>query len=156
MMKHLQENEIHSIADLVEYYHHVNWNQSLYVGIEWERSGIFRDDQTPVPYLGENGYNAILHKLVEEVGWEIISENEEIRVLPSKVTDVWSWRDHRKKIYIILPENCVFITMKLLRWEMFLELVGSLLDNSRSMKMQKSPCLKKNDMTFFKISVTQK
>jgi len=68
------KTEIHSVDDLVEYYHCVNWDQSLYVGIEWERSGVFRDTQAPVPYMGENGYNAILQKLVAEVGWEIISE----------------------------------------------------------------------------------
>ena len=44
------------------------------IGIEWERSGIYRDTGKPVAYIGTNGYLAILQKLVEEVGWEIKDE----------------------------------------------------------------------------------
>ncbi|MCF7844941.1 MAG: hypothetical protein K9M03_03895 [Kiritimatiellales bacterium] len=76
MIEDSSKKEIGSAQDLVEYYNNVNWDQSLYVGIEWERSGIYRNSQDPVSYLGENGYNAILHKLVEEVGWDILGEKE--------------------------------------------------------------------------------
>jgi glutamate--cysteine ligase len=67
---------IHSLDELVAYYHRVNWERNLYVGIEWERSGIYRDTFAPVQYEGDNGYNAVLHKLVEEAGWGIVEEDE--------------------------------------------------------------------------------
>lgn len=72
-----EEQSITSIDDLVTYYRRVNWEKHLYVGIEWERSGVYREDYTPVQYEGENGYNAVLHKLVEEVGWEVIESDED-------------------------------------------------------------------------------
>ncbi len=59
----------------MQHYCQANKEKTLYVGIEWERSGIYRDTMTPVPYKGERGYNAVLHKLVEEAGWEIHEQN---------------------------------------------------------------------------------
>lgn len=46
------------------------------VGIEWERSGVYRDTMRPVPYTGTQGYLAVLRKLVQEVGWQIVEEEE--------------------------------------------------------------------------------
>ena len=46
------------------------------VGIEWERSGIYRDTLRPVPYTGTQGYLAVLNKLVQEAGWQIVEEEE--------------------------------------------------------------------------------
>jgi glutamate--cysteine ligase len=59
--------------DLVEYYRSVNKDGSLYVGIEWERSGVYRDTLEPVKYDDDKGYLAVLKKLASEVGWEILS-----------------------------------------------------------------------------------
>lgn len=68
---------IRSVDELVEHYHRVNWEQTLCVGIEWERSGIHRENTSPVQYEGDKGYNAILQKLVAEVGWEILEKDDD-------------------------------------------------------------------------------
>jgi glutamate--cysteine ligase len=68
---------IQSIDDLVTYYHRVNWKKNLSVGIEWERSGVCRDSLAPVSYLGESGYNAVLQKLTEEAGWEVVDREDQ-------------------------------------------------------------------------------
>ncbi len=60
-----------SVDELVEYYRQIANPQNLYIGIEWERSGIYRDTLEPVSYEGDKGYLAVLKKLVSEVGWEI-------------------------------------------------------------------------------------
>jgi len=64
--------QITNINDIVEYYKTINKERELYVGIEWERSGVYRDTLKPVLYEGDKGYLAVLKKLVSEVGWEII------------------------------------------------------------------------------------
>jgi glutamate--cysteine ligase len=74
-MFHASSERVQTIHDLVEYYHRVNWDQSLYVGIEWERSGVHKDSMKPVVYDEKNGYNAILQKLVDEAGWEAIERD---------------------------------------------------------------------------------
>jgi len=66
---------VRTIDDLVQHYHQVNWAQTLCVGIEWERSGVHRDTMKPVEYRGEKSYNAILQKLISEVGWEAIEKD---------------------------------------------------------------------------------
>jgi glutamate--cysteine ligase len=63
-------------ADLVQGYVERARSKKLRVGIEWERSGIYRDTMHPVPYLGTQGYVAVLQKLVDEVGWQIIEAEE--------------------------------------------------------------------------------
>lgn len=50
--------------------------KDLLIGLEVERSGVFDKDLSPVQYLGTSGYLAILKKLVEEVGWQIINQDE--------------------------------------------------------------------------------
>jgi len=57
--------------DLLEYYRQVS-STELRLGIEWERSGIYRDTLRPVQYHDDRGYLAILKKLVSEAGWKIV------------------------------------------------------------------------------------
>lgn len=73
----MEDTEILSVDDLVAYYDQINTDQNLLVGIEWERSGVYRDTFAPVPYYGDSGYNAILHKLVEELGWVVLKSDGE-------------------------------------------------------------------------------
>lgn len=61
-----------SIDDLVEFYRKTQNSGSLYIGIEWERSGVYRDTLEPVVYDGDKGYLAVLKKLVAEAGWNIV------------------------------------------------------------------------------------
>lgn len=69
----LPENfTVRSVDELAEFYHQSNADQNLLVGIEWERSGVYADPLAPVLYDGNKGYNKVLHKLVEEVGWEVV------------------------------------------------------------------------------------
>ena len=69
----MEESKIIEKADdIVDYYRQINKERELYVGIEWERSGVYRDTLEPVTYEGDKGYLAVLKKLVAEVGWEII------------------------------------------------------------------------------------
>ena len=56
---------------LVRYYSDINTNNDIYVGIEWERSGIYKHSLQPVPYYGDAGYLQILRRLVRESGWSI-------------------------------------------------------------------------------------
>ena len=42
------------------------------IGLEAEKSGIYLDTLKPVQYSGPKGYNAILKKFNEELGWEVI------------------------------------------------------------------------------------
>jgi glutamate--cysteine ligase len=67
-----QENTtIQDKSELVNYYQ-AKSSPDLRLGIEWERSGVYRDSLEPVQYLGNCGYLAILKKLVAEAGWKII------------------------------------------------------------------------------------
>ncbi len=54
------------------------------VGIEWERSGVYRDTLQPVPYLGTQGYSAILEKLVKEAGWQVMEEEPDCGIIVIK------------------------------------------------------------------------
>ncbi|MDD5469678.1 MAG: glutamate-cysteine ligase family protein [Candidatus Peribacteraceae bacterium] len=96
----VQEDElIRTLEDLVEYYRKVNWEKALYVGIEWERSGVYREGFGAVRYPGENGYNAVLHKLVEEVGWHIVqSDHNELYELQRGETHVTLEGDGRLEL----------------------------------------------------------
>lgn len=51
------------------------------VGIEWERSGVYRDTMMPVKYTGTQGYLAVLQKLVAEAGWKIVEEEEDCGII---------------------------------------------------------------------------
>ena len=70
------ESVIKSVDDIALYYRTLNPEKNLYIGIEWERHGVYRDDLSPVPYASNNGYLAIYIKLTEEVGWEILKNDE--------------------------------------------------------------------------------
>ena len=73
--KHMDLDEssvVNSVDDLVEFYRKTENGKDLYIGIEWERSGVYRDTLKPVTYEGDKGYLAVLKKLVAEAGWEIV------------------------------------------------------------------------------------
>lgn len=63
-------------ADLVRFYQESNKDDNLYIGLEMERSGIYRSDLGVVGNGGDKGYQAIFHKLVEEAGWEVLEEKD--------------------------------------------------------------------------------
>lgn len=65
------EDPLDGTAQLIEYFHRTNPEEKLLMGIELERSGVFRDSLDVVPHDGENGYQAVFRKLEEEVGWEV-------------------------------------------------------------------------------------
>ncbi len=67
---------IRSKSDIVKFFHDVCMpKKELLIGLEVERSAVFEKDLSPVQYSGTSGYLAILKKLVEEVGWKIISQD---------------------------------------------------------------------------------
>lgn len=70
-----------TLDELVESYASRSAANVTSTGIEWERSGIYRDTGRPVPYVGDQGYLAILKKLVAEVGWEVMAEEEGCGIL---------------------------------------------------------------------------
>ena len=68
---------IRSKSDIVKFFHDAAVpKKELLIGLEIERSGVYDADLSPVEYSGTYGYLAILKKLVEEVGWKIISQDE--------------------------------------------------------------------------------
>ena len=68
---------IRSKSDIVKLFHDAAVpKKELLIGLEVERSGVYDADLSPVEYSGACGYLAILKKLVEEVGWKIISQDE--------------------------------------------------------------------------------
>ncbi len=68
---------IRSKSDIVKFFHDASTPKNeLLIGIEVERSAVFEKDLSPVQYSGTSGYLAILKKLVEEVGWKIIEQDE--------------------------------------------------------------------------------
>lgn len=70
-------NRIQSKADIIDFFCDAAVSKKdLLLGIEVERSGVFEKDMQPVNYFGHNGYLAILKKLVREVGWKIVDEDE--------------------------------------------------------------------------------
>ena len=72
------QEELSNTSQLIEYYHRTNPEEKLLMGIELERSGVYRDTLGVVPYDGENGYQAIFHQLKDEVGWEVSDEKDNI------------------------------------------------------------------------------
>jgi glutamate--cysteine ligase len=48
----------------------------LKIGVEWERFGIFSDTNTPVPYLGDRGYEKIIQGLSAQFGWKAEDEQD--------------------------------------------------------------------------------
>ena len=67
---------IKSASDIVQFFHNAAVPRNeLLIGLEVERSGVYNKDMSPVSYAGSSGYLAILHKLVEEVGWKIIDQD---------------------------------------------------------------------------------
>ncbi|MBT3865279.1 hypothetical protein HOE67_02570 [Candidatus Peregrinibacteria bacterium] len=81
---------VSSVDDLVDFYRETNNGNDLYIGIEWERSGVYRDTLKPVKYEGDQGYLAVLKKLAAEAGWEIADGHRnyigELRRGEAKVT----------------------------------------------------------------------
>ena len=72
------QKTVTAVADLVEYYQNINTEEKLYTGIELERSGVYRDTLLPVQYNDATGYSAVFHKLIEEVGWEAIEQDQDM------------------------------------------------------------------------------
>ncbi len=69
---------IRSKSDIVKFFYDASTpKKELLIGLEVERSAVFDKDLSPVQYTGASGYLAILKKLVEEVGWKIISQDED-------------------------------------------------------------------------------
>lgn len=75
-MSNSQRQSISHTSQLVEYFHQTNQEEQLLVGIELERSGIYRDSYDAVPYEGDAGYQAVFHQLNNEVGWEVTDEKD--------------------------------------------------------------------------------
>lgn len=71
-----ENDPISHTSDLVRFYQNCNKTENLFIGLELERSGTYRDDLSVVPNDGESGYQAVFRKLVEEAGWEIIEEKD--------------------------------------------------------------------------------
>lgn len=66
---------VRSKADILQFFQSACVpKRDLLIGLEVERSAVVNKDLTPVPFSGPAGYSAILKKLVEEVGWEICSQ----------------------------------------------------------------------------------
>jgi len=65
-------DRVSSIADICTYYRErARTEDERKIGVEWERFGVYKDTLDVVPYEGKRGYNAILHFLNKEKGWEI-------------------------------------------------------------------------------------
>ncbi|MBU1131284.1 hypothetical protein KJ840_04080 [Patescibacteria group bacterium] len=58
----------------------------LKIGLESEKSGIHTDTLEPVKYSGAKGYNKILEKLHDELGWEV-TQNERKNIFELKRGD---------------------------------------------------------------------
>lgn len=70
-----------TLNELIESYVEKSTKNVASMGIEWERSGLYRDTGKPVPYVGTQGYLAVLQKLADEVGWDITQEEEGCGIL---------------------------------------------------------------------------
>ncbi len=72
----IQKNTpLSSVQELAQFYHLTNPKEQLLIGIELERSSVYRDGLSPVPFDGDSGYQAVFRKLQEEVGWEVTDED---------------------------------------------------------------------------------
>jgi len=68
---------IHSKKDILKFYQESAVSRrELLIGIEVEQSGVYSENLSPVPYSGKNGYLAILKKLVSEMGWKVVKEED--------------------------------------------------------------------------------
>ena len=73
---------IRSKSDILKFFHDAAVpKKELLIGLEVERSGVYDADLIPVEYSGSSGYLAILKKLVGEVGWKIIDQDEDGNIL---------------------------------------------------------------------------
>lgn len=70
-----ENDPLSTSEDLVRFYQNCNKTENLFIGLELERSGAYRDNLQVVNNDGDNGYQAVFRKLVGEVGWEIIEES---------------------------------------------------------------------------------
>ena len=62
----------HNLNEILEFYRQQAENhEDLKTGVEWERFGVYTENQDVVPYLGDKGYLAILKYLHKKKGWEI-------------------------------------------------------------------------------------
>lgn len=72
-----RKKTIRSKSDIVNFFHEASTpKKELLLGLEVERSAVFDNDLSPVQYSGTSGYLAILKKLVQEVGWKIVSQDK--------------------------------------------------------------------------------
>src|SRR3989339_1243528 len=74
------EIEIKSVDTIVQYFKNsCSGHKEMAIGVECERSGVYKDDLKPVQYFGVNGrggYLDVLKKLNHELGWEIVYEEK--------------------------------------------------------------------------------
>jgi len=71
------KKKIQTKSDILNFFYNASTpKKELLIGLEVERSAVFDNDLSPVQYSGTSGYLAILKKMVEEVGWKIISQDE--------------------------------------------------------------------------------
>jgi len=97
---------VESLDQLAAHYRSINEQGDLFVGIEWERSGVYRDTFKPVTYYGDNGYQAVLHKLVKEVGWGVKEKIDDmITELKRRETRVTTEGDGRLELAGSPKEN---------------------------------------------------
>lgn len=71
-MEKTTHQPVQDASEIVTYYRRLNREGNLYLGIEWERSGIRRNKFEPLEYAGGGGYLDVLRRLNEEAGWQII------------------------------------------------------------------------------------
>jgi len=95
-----EEKEVISSDALVKYYQNsCSHDKELAIGLEYERSGIYSDILKPVSYKGSwgrKGYLDILKRLNEELGWEIVwQENGDIKELKRSGTRITLETDGR-------------------------------------------------------------
>ena len=101
---------IHSKNDILKFFHKAAVPKNdLLIGLEVERSGVFDANLSPVQYAGTSGYLAILKKLVEEVGWNIINqdENGNIRALKRGGSEIHIEFDGRLEL-VSKPRKGIF------------------------------------------------
>ena len=90
---------LRSATDLLEHYRTINPEENLYVGIEVEKFGVYRDSLDPVQFDGENGYMAVMQKLIDEAGWRVEeSDNDAIYTLSRGETSITTEADGRPEL----------------------------------------------------------
>src|SRR5690242_9343339 len=59
-----------TLQDLAEYFTRgIKKPDDLYVGVEWEKIGVYRDSGKAIEYSGEKGVAAIFDALISRYGW---------------------------------------------------------------------------------------